>query len=202
MSKITKLHFTISANGSPMAVLWIDDMDTSKDFEAIRIALKPQVAYLMFCGVGSEIEIKKGNKGFWNVQIPDVFTNLIDNYKVSDNGMVKAVGAMLDNGINNMINSLDIAKNGDTTKVCVEEAKHICHDFLKDTATFMDFAIEELKNSKNKFLKSIGKLAEKEDLKASEVKEVNEILLKHADRLARCMEKNNMTIEDEQADVK
>ena len=72
--------------------------------------------------------------------------------------MVKAVGAMLDNGINNMINSLDIAKNGDTTKVCVEEAKHICHDFLKDTATFMDFAVDELKNSKNKFLKSIGKL--------------------------------------------
>lgn len=201
MAKITKLHFTISANGSPMAVLWIDDMDTTKDFEAIRIALKPQVAYLMFCGVGSEIEIKKGNKGFYNVQIPDVFTNLVDNYKVSENGMVKAVGAMLDNGINNMINSLDIAKNGDTTKVCVEEAKHICHDFLKDTATFMDFAVEELKNSKNKFLKSIGKLAEKEDLKASEVKEVNEILLKHADRLARCMEKNNMTIE-EQADVK
>lgn len=201
MATITKIHFTISANGSPMAVLWIDDMDTTKDFEAIRIALKPQVAYLMFCGVGSEIEIKKGNKGFWNVTIPDVFTNLIDNYKVSENGMVKAVGAMLDNGINNMINSLDIAKNGDTTKVCVEEAKHICHDFLKDTATFMDFAVDELKNSTNKFLKSIGKLAEKEDLKASEAKEVNEILLKHADRLARCMEKNNMTIE-EQADVK
>ena len=201
MATITKIHFTISANGSPMAILWIDDMDTTKDFEAIRIALKPQVAYLMFCGVGSEIEIKKGNKGFWNVTIPDVFTNLIDNYKVSENGMVKAVGAMLDNGINNMINSLDIAKNGDTTKVCVEEAKHICHDFLKDTATFMDFAVDELKNSKNKFLKSIGKLAEKEDLTASEVKEVNEILLKHADRLARCMEKNNMTIE-EQADVK
>ena len=59
MATITKIHFTISANGSPMAVLWIDDMDTTKDFEAIRIALKPQVAYLMFCGVGSEIEIKK-----------------------------------------------------------------------------------------------------------------------------------------------
>ena len=53
MATITKIHFTISANGSPMAVLWIDDMDTTKDFEAIRIALKPQVAYLMFCVVGS-----------------------------------------------------------------------------------------------------------------------------------------------------
>ena len=139
MATITKIHFTISANGSPMAILWIDDMDTTKDFEAIRIALKPQVAYLMFCGVGSEIEIKKGNKGFWNVTSPDVFTNLIDNYKVSESGMVKAVGAMLDNGINNMINSLDIAKNGDTTKVCVEEAKDICHDFLKDTATIENY---------------------------------------------------------------
>lgn len=201
MSVITKLHFTISANGSPMAVLWIDDMDTTKDYEAIRIALKPQVAYLMFCGVGSNIEIKKGNKGFFNITIPEVFTNLVDNYKVSENAMVKTIGAMLENGINNMINSLDLAKNGDTTKICVEEAKHICHDYLKDTATYIEFAVDELKNSPNKFLKSIGKLAEKEDLKASEVKEVNEILLRHADRLARCMEKNNMTIEDK-ADVK
>ena len=197
MAKITKIYFTTSNNGNPCAVLWVDDMDTTKESEAIRIYLKPQVSYLIFCGKGSEIEIKKGNKDFYNIVIPKSFSDIIDNYKITDNKAMKLFGTMLSNGIENLITSVDFIRNGEVARVSREEAQTVCHEHMKDTATYIDFAVEELKQSPNKFLKSIGKLAEKEDLKASEVKEVNKILLKHADRLARCMEKNNLVIVEE-----
>jgi predicted transposase YdaD len=56
MSKITKLLFSVSEQGNPVARLWLDEADTTKNSEAIVLGIRSQVAYAFFLNVGADVE--------------------------------------------------------------------------------------------------------------------------------------------------
>lgn len=195
MCEIKKMLFSVSAQGNPLAQIWVDDADITKNSECIYIALKNQVAYLFFSGVGSKITLKK-SKQYYNVEVPDSFTNIFEGYKTSDNNTVKIFGAWLNNAFNNCFNSIEFLKNGETVKITQDEANEKCREYLNGYTSLYGVVIESLSNSKIKGLKSIGKILEKEDSKASDVKEANQIVSQFTNLLSReVIAKNNFVVE-------
>ena len=112
MSKITKLLFSVSEQGNPVARLWLDDADITKNSEAIVLGIRSQVAYSFFLGVGAEVETKK-SKQYTNIIVNPTFENLFENYKVSPDNTVKMIGQFLNNAFNNAFNSLEFLKLGE-----------------------------------------------------------------------------------------
>lgn len=196
MCEIKKMLFLVSAQGNSLAQIWVDDADITKNSESIYIALKNQVAYLFFSGVGSKITLKK-SKQYYNVEVPDSFTNLFEGYKTSDNPSVKMIGSMLNQAFNNCFNSIEFIKNGEVIKVTQDEANAKCREYLNGYTSLYNVVIETLSNSKIKSLKSIGKILEKEDSKAGDIKEANQIVSQFTNLLSReVIAKNNFVIEN------
>lgn len=202
MCEIKKMLFSVSAQNNPLCMLWVDNADITKNSEAIYIALKNQVAYLFFSGVGSKITLKK-SKQYYNVEVPDSFTNIFEGYKTSDNNAVKTFGAWMNNAFNNCFNSIEFLKNGETVKITQDEANEKCREYLNGYTSLYGVVIESLSNSKIKGLKSIGKILEKEDAKASDVKEANQIVSQFTNLLSReVIAKNNFVVEVPVEEVK
>ena len=138
MSKITKLLFSVSEQGNPVARLWLDDADTTKTSEAIILGIRSQVAYAFFLGLGSEVETKQ-SKQFTNILVPEMFTNLFENYKVATDQTVKMIGTFLNNAFNNAFSSLEFHKFGEVQYVSKEELTEGIETFLTEK-----FALEEI----------------------------------------------------------
>lgn len=195
MCEIKKMLFSVSAQGNPLAQIWVDDADITKNSEAIYIALKNQVAYLFFSGVGSKITLKK-SKQYYNVDVPDTFTNLFEGYKVAENPTIKMIGTMLNQAFNNCFNSIEFLKNGETVKISQEEANNKCLEYMNGYISLYDVVTKSLSNSKVKALKSVGKILEKEDSKAGDIKEANLIVSQFTNLLSReVIAKNNFVID-------
>ena len=186
----------MSAQGNPLAQIWVDDADITKNSEAIYIALKNQVAYLFFSGVGAKITLKK-SKQYYNVEVPDSFTNLFEGYKVSDNPTIKMIGAMLNQAFNNCFNSIEFLKNGEVVKISQEEANEKCREYMNGYNSLYGVVLESLGNSKIKALKAVSKILEKEDSKAGDIKEAHSIVSQFTTLLSReVIAKNNFVIDN------
>ena len=196
MCEVKKMLFSVSAQGNPLAQIWVDDADTTKNSEAIYIALKNQVAYLFFSGVGSKITLKK-SKQYYNVDVPDSFTNLFEGYKVSDNPTIKMIGVMLNQAFNNCFNSIEFLKNGEVVKISQEEANEKCREYMNGYNSLYGVVLESLGNSKIKALKAVSKILEKEDSKAGDIKEAHNIVSQFTTLLSReVIAKNNFVVEN------
>lgn len=196
MCEVKKMLFSVSAQGNPLAQIWVDDADITKNSEAIYIALKNQVAYLFFSGVGSKITLKK-SKQYYNVEVPDSFTNLFEGYKVSDNPTIKMIGAMLNQAFNNCFNSIEFLKNGEVVKISQEEANEKCREYMNGYNSLYGVVLESLGNSKIKALKAVSKILEKEDSKAGDIKEAHSIVSQFTTLLSReVIAKNNFVIDN------
>ena len=196
MCEVKKMLFSVSAQGNPLAQIWVDDADTTKNSEAIYIELKNQVAYLFFSGVGSKITLKK-SKQYYNVEVPDSFTNLFEGYKVSDNPTIKMIGAMLNQAFNNCFNSIEFLKNGEVVKISQEEANEKCREYMNGYNSLYGVVLESLGNSKIKALKAVSKILEKEDSKAGDIKEAHSIVSQFTTLLSReVIAKNNFVIDN------
>ena len=196
MCEVKKMLFSVSAQGNPLAQIWVDEADITKNSEAIYIALKNQVAYFFFSGVGSKITLKK-SKQYYNVEVPDNFTNLFEGYKVSDNPTIKMIGAMLNQAFNNCFNSIEFLKNGEVVKISQEEANEKCREYMNGYNSLYSVVLESLGNSKIKALKSVSKILEKEDSKAGDIKEAHSIVSQFTTLLSReVIAKNNFVIDN------
>ena len=137
MSKITKLLFSVSEQGNPVARLWLDDADITKNSEAIVLGIRSQVAYSFFLGVGAEVETKK-SKQYTNIIVNPTFENLFENYKVSPDNTVKMIGQFLNNAFNNAFNSLEFLKLGEVQYVSKEELTDGICEFLTEKFSLED----------------------------------------------------------------
>lgn len=195
MCEIKKILFSVSEKGNPMAQIWVDDADITKSSDSIYIAIKSQVAYLFFLGEGSKISLKKSNK-FYNVEVPETFTNLFENYKISTDNNIKMIGSMMNRAFDNAFNSIEFIKNGETVKISQEEANAKCLEYLNGYTNLYDTVLDFLNNSKNKTLKSVGKILTTDGSKASDIKEANSIAMTYTSLLAReVIAKNNFVID-------
>lgn len=195
MSVITKLLFSVSEKGNAMAQLWVDDADTTKTSDCIYIAIKSQVAYLLFLGVGSQVSLKKSRQ-YTNIEVPDMFTNLFDGYKVSTDNTIKMVGTMLNNAFDNMFKSLEFIKNGEVVRISREEANNKCSEYMQGYIELFNTALDELSKSNIGGLKTIASTLTKETSKPSEIKEANSVVMSYALMLNReAIAKNNFLIE-------
>ena len=130
MCEIKKILFSVSEQGNPLAQLWVDDADVDKNSDCIYIALKSQVAYLFFSELGAKITLKK-SKQYYNVEVPDSFKDIFENYKTSTNNTVKIIGAWMNNAFNNFFTSMEFIKNGKTVKISQEEADAKCLEYME-----------------------------------------------------------------------
>lgn len=195
MAEIKKMIFTVSEKGNPLAQLWCDDADTTKNADSIYVAIKSQVAFLFFQGIGAQIEIKQ-SKQYKNVTVPDMFINLFENYKVATDPTVKMIGSMMNNAFNNYFDSALFIKSGEVVKVSQEEVDAKCEEYMEGYSNLYQTALNVLGKSKVKALKSVAKILEKEDSKASDIKEANSIAMHYAMMLNReVIAKNNFVIE-------
>lgn len=197
MCEIKKMLFSVSAQGNPMAQIWVDDADITKNSDSIYIAIKSQVAYLFFLGVGSKIELKK-SKQYHNVVVPDTFTDLFENYKVSPNAAVKTWGGMLNQAFNNCFNSIEFLKNGEVTVISQDEADEKCRTYLNGYMSLYKVAAETLAKSEFKGLKEAGSAIVKPvaATKPSDIKEAHNIVNQFAALLSReVIAKNNFIVE-------
>lgn len=195
MCEIKKLLFSVSEQGNPLAKLWVDDSNTDKDSDCIYIALKSQVAYLFFSEIGAKITLKK-SKQYYNVEVPDSFKDIFEDYKTSTNTTVKIIGAWMNNAFNNFFNSMEFIKHGGVTKISQEEADAKCLEYMDGYTHLYNVALESLSKSKVKALKAVGKILEKEDSKASDIKEAHNIVSQFTTLLSReVIAKNNFAIE-------
>lgn len=197
MCEIKKILFSVSEKGNPMAQIWVDDADTTKNSESVYIAIKSQVAYLFFLGVGSKINLKKSNK-FYNVEVPENFTNLFESYKVSPDNNIKMIGTMMNRAFDNAFDSISFIKNGETVKISQDEANDKCVEYLAGYTSLYDKVVDYFNNSKNKALKAIGKILTTEGSKSSDIKEANAVVMNYTTLLTReVIAKNNFVIESE-----
>lgn len=197
MSKITKLLFSVSQNGNPMAKIWVDDADITKDSDSILIAIKSQVAYLMSVGVGANITLKKSNK-WMNVEVPKVYEDLFDNYKVSPNETIKAFGTMLNNMFNNCFSSIEYLKNGEVTKISQEEANDKCAEYMLGYTSLFNRTLDILSKSDVTGLKAIASTLKSKTSKPADIKEANSVAMAYTQLLTReVIAKNNFVIENE-----
>ena len=195
MCEIKKMIFSVSEKGNALCKLWVDDMDTTKESECIYIALRNQVSYLFFSEVGAKITLKK-SKQYYNIEVPDSFTDIFEGYKTSSNNAVKIFGAWMNNAFNNCFNSLEFLKNGEIVRISQEEANAKCREYMDGYTSLYGTVLESLKNSDVKALKSIGKILEKDDSKAGDIKEANVIVSQFTSMLSReVIAKNNFLVE-------
>lgn len=195
MAEIKKMIFTVSEKNNPMVYLWVDEDDTNKMSDATIIALKSQVAYLFFQSIGANIEIKQ-SKTYKNVTVPDMFTNLFENYKIATDPTVKAIGAMLNASFNNFFDSISFWKNGAIVTISQEECDAKCEEYMEGYTNLYNTALKVLGKSKIKALKNIAKVIDSETSKPAEIKEANSIISSYALMLNReVINKNNYVIE-------
>lgn len=195
MCEIKKMIFSVSEKLNPLAQIWVDDADTTKNSESIYIALKNQVAYLFFSEVGTKITLKK-SKQYYNVEVPDSFTDIFEGYKTSPNNAIKVFGAWMNNAFNNAFKSLEFIKNGEVVKISQDEANAKCKEYMAGYTSLYGTVIESLKESNVKALKTVGKILEKEDSKAGDIKEANSIVSQFTTMLSReVIAKNNFIVE-------
>lgn len=196
MCEIKKLLFSVSEKGNPMAQVWVDDADVNKNSDCIYIALKNQVAYLFFLGVGSKIKLKKSGN-YQNVEVPETFTSLFENYKITQDNTLKMIGAMLNKAFDNAFNSIEFIKRGETVKISRAEVNEKFTEFLEDYTNIYNTIVDYFGKSKNKAFKNIGKILSSEESKASEIKDANAIVMQYSNLLAKdVISKNNFIIED------
>lgn len=195
MCEVKKMLFSVSEQGNPLAQLWIDDADVDKNSDCIYIALKSQVAYLFFSELGAKITLKK-SKQYYNVEVPDSFKDIFENYKTSTNSTVKIIGAWMNNAFNNFFNSMEFVKNGKTVKISQDEADAKCLEYMEGYTHLYSVALESLTKSKVKAFKNVSKILEKEDSKAGDIKEAHNIVNQFTALLSReVIAKNNFVIE-------
>lgn len=196
MSTITKMIFSVSEKGNPLCQLWVDNQDTTKNSDAIYIALGSQVAYLFFLGVGSQVELKK-SKQYYNVTVPDFFTNLFENYKVSPDPTIKAIGTMLNSAFKNAFNSIEYLKNGEVTMISKDECRNMCTEYLAGFFDIYDCVLDNMGKSKNKALKTVAKNLTSETSKASDVKDSNAVVMNYVSALNNFLAKQHIKVSDE-----
>lgn len=195
MCEIKKILFSVSEQGNPLAQLWVDDADVDKNSDCIYIALKSQVAYLFFSELDAKITLKK-SKQYYNVEVPDSFKDIFENYKTSTNNTVKIIGAWMNNAFNNFFTSMEFIKNGKTVKISQEEADAKCLEYMEGYTHLYSVALDSLSKSKVKALKAVSKILDKEDSKASDIKEAHNIVNQFTTLLSReVIAKNNFVIE-------
>lgn len=197
MCEIKKMIFTVSQADNPMALVWLDESDTTKQSDCVYFAIKSQVAFLFSKKVGDKIEIKTNNKGYKNVTVPDTYIELFDNYKVSPNPAVKMFGATINNMFDNCFASIAYLKNGETVHISQEEADEKCMDYMKGFLSLYNVATKSLKASPIESLKTIAKTVEKADSKPSEIKDAHAVIQQFASLLSReVIAKNNFVIDN------
>ncbi len=199
MAKVTKLLFSVSEKGNPIAKVWIDNMDISKIGEAIILGLPSQVAYMLALNIGAEIEIFE-SKGWVNIKVPKFFVDLFDNYKLQKDDGLKLAGRLLNNMFINAFSSLEFEKNGCVVWVSKEEFEHSSKLFLDEKFGLESLVYEHILNSKTvpKLHKKMVKVLEKDDAKQSDIKDAQEILTTYTNMLNReHIQKNNLRIETE-----
>ena len=197
MSKITKLLFSVSEQGNPVARLWLDDADITKNSEAIVLGIRSQVAYSFFLGVGAEVETKK-SKQYTNVIVNPTFENLFENYKVSPDNTVKMIGQFLNNAFNNAFNSLEFLKLGEVQYVSKEELTDGICEFLTEKFSLEDIVANHMLTSKSvpKIHKNMVKVLEKDDAKQADIKEAQQIISHYTNCANReYIQKNNLRME-------
>lgn len=197
MSKITKLLFSVSEQGNPVARLWLDDADITKNSEAIVLGIRSQVAYAFFLGIGAEVETKK-SKQYTNIIINPTFENLFENYKVSPDNTVKMIGQFLNNAFNNAFNSLEFLKLGEVQYVSKEELTDGICEFLTEKFLLEDIVANHMLTSKSvpKIHKNMVKVLEKDDAKQADIKEAQQIISHYTNCANReYIQKNNLRME-------
>ena len=197
MSKITKLLFSVSEQGNPVARLWLDDADITKNSEAIVLGIRSQIAYAFFLGVGAEVETKK-SKQYTNIIVNPTFENLFENYKVSPDNTVKMIGQFLNNAFNNAFNSLEFLKLGEVQYVSKEELTDGICDFLTEKFALEEIVANHMLTSKSvpKIHKNMVKVLEKDDAKQADIKEAQQIISHYTNCANReYIQKNNLRME-------
>ena len=197
MSKITKLLFSVSEQGNPVARLWLDDADITKNSEAIVLGIRSQVAYAFFLGVGAEVETKK-SKQYTNIIVNPTFENLFENYKVSPDNTVKMIGQFLNNAFNNAFNSLEFLKLGEVQYVSKEELTDGICDFLTEKFALEEIVANHMLTSKSvpKIHKNMVKVLEKDNAKQADIKEAQQIISHYTNCANReYIQKNNLRME-------
>ena len=197
MAKITKLLFSVSEKGNPVAKVWIDDTDTNKSSDAFVLGLPNQVAYLSCLNVGAEIEVYE-SKGWKNVKVPPFFTDLFDNYKLQKDEKLKLTGKLLNNLFKNCFDSLDFEKNGCVTVISKDELLSGVTKFLDEKFELEEVVLNHMLKSKStpKLHKNMVKVLEKDDAKQAEIKDAQEILSRYTGCLNReYIAKNNLRVE-------
>jgi len=197
MAKITKLLFSVSEQGNPVARMWLDEADTTKTSEAVILGIRSQVAYVYFLTVGSEVETKK-SKQYTNVIVNPVFENLFENYKVSTDQTVKMVGFFLNNAFNNGFNSLEFHKNGEVQYVSKDELTDGIQNFLTEKFELEEITANHMLTSKAvpKLHKDMIKVLSKEDAKQADIKVAQEIISHYTNCANReYVSKNNLRLE-------
>ena len=197
MSKITKLLFSVSEQGNPVARLWLDDADTTKNSEAIVLGIRSQVAYTFFLGVGAEVETKK-SKQFTNIVANPAFENLFENYKVSPDANIKMIGQFLNNAFNNAFSSLEFHKLGEVQYVSKEEITDGICDFLTEKFALEEIVANHMLTSKSvpKIHKNMVKVLEKDDAKQADINGAQEIISRYTQCANReYVQKNNLRME-------
>lgn len=197
MSKITKLLFSVSEQGNPIARLWLDDADTTKNSEAIVLGIRSQVAYAFFLNVGAEVETKK-SKQYTNIIVNPTFENLFENYKVSPDSTIKMIGMFLNNAFNNAFNSLEFHKLGEVQYISKEELTEGIQEFLTEKFSLEEIVANHMLTSKTtpKIHKNMVKVLEKEDAKQADINSAQEIISRYTNCANReYIQKNNLRME-------
>lgn len=194
MCEIKKMLFSVSEKQNPMVYLWVDDMDVNKMSDAIIIALKHQVAYLFNCNIGSKITLKK-SKTYYNVEVPDSFTNIFEGYKTSDNNSIKIIGTQMNNAFNNYFNSISFLKNGEITSISREECNNICSEYLDGYFSLYNHVLERFNKSDNKAFKNIYKTLTSDGSKPADIKESNIIMMNYMNLLNNYLGKQHLKVE-------
>ena len=130
MCKITKLVIDSTQQGNPKALLWVDDMNINKEFDAISINFKSQILYLLFVGVGGEIKLKK-NGQYTNVDVP------------FETGQKLESNTLVNNIFNIMFEGIARVKMGGATVISVDELKSEVLNYSKERNIIRDTILEQ-----------------------------------------------------------
>jgi len=197
VSKITKLLFSVSEQGNPVARLWLDNADTTKTSEAIILGIRSQVAYAFFLNVGADVETKK-SKQYTNIVSNPSFENLFENYKVSTDQTVKMIGQFLNNAFNNAFSSLEFHKLGEIQYVSKEELTDGICEFLTEKFSLEEIVANHMLTSKTipKIHKNMIKALGKDDAKQVDINGAQEIVSRYTSCVNRgYIQKNNLRME-------
>ena len=91
---------------------------------------------------------------------------------------------------------MEFIKNGKTVKISQDEADAKCLEYMEGYTHLYSVALDSLSKSKVKALKAVSKILDKEDSKASDIKEAHNIVNQFTTLLSReVIAKNNFVIE-------